>query len=134
MEYRLERFEKHDDARGHLVVFLGCSELDESCKLFGQIYFVTFDGMGVIRGNHYHKKWREWFGVVSGRLQVLLKDVNTGETVELLLDGDAADYIRLEIGPYVAHAFKSVTPSATLLNYADSEWSQEDSIPYGLME
>lgn len=133
MDYKLEHFKKHNDARGQLVVFLGSSDLAQTYKQFGQIYFVTFAEIGIVRGNHYHKQWREWFGVVSGQLHVVLRDVNTDETAELFLDGDSDEYTRLEIGPYIAHAFKSITPKAALLNYSNAEWSSEDSIPCELV-
>ncbi len=132
MDYSIEKFEKHNDLRGQLVVFLKNSNLSASMKEFGQIYFVTFDGRGVVRGNHYHKRWREWFGVVSGKLSVELMDLSTGETVSLVLDGDSDDYIRLEIGPNIVHAFCSLTPMASLLNYTDTEWAPLDTFSYEL--
>jgi dTDP-4-dehydrorhamnose 3,5-epimerase-like enzyme len=134
MDYRIDRFEKHNDARGQLVVFLKNRDLAPGVREFGQIYFVTFEAPGVVRGNHFHKRWREWFGVVSGKLQVRLQDVATGECVELLLDGDSSDYVRLEVGPSIAHAFKNVSPTAALLNYTDIEWSPHDTFHHGLLE
>jgi len=134
MDYKILEFEKHNDERGQLVVFLRNSQLAESQKEFGQIYFVTFEKAGVVRGNHYHKKWREWFGVVAGRLEVVLKDVGTGDQVKLILDAaDEKKYIRLEIGPGIAHAFRSLSDYAALINYGDKEWSADDSIRYNLI-
>lgn len=134
LDYSVEKFEKHNDARGQLVVFLKNRNLSPSLKAFGQIYFVTFEGHGVIRGNHYHKRWREWFGVVNGQLSVDLMDVTTLETASLKLDGDSEDYTRLEIGPNIVHAFRSLTATASLLNYTNSEWSPDDTFPYELMK
>ena len=111
MDYKIESFEKFNDKRGQLVVFLRNRNLDKKFKNFGQIYFVTFDKKGVIRGNHYHKTFREWFGVISGKLQVVLIDVKTGKKKEMILDGDSKKYVRLEIGPNVVHAFKSISKS-----------------------
>ncbi len=130
MDYRIEKVEKHVDRRGDLVVFLRTSELAVSRRRFGQIYFITFKGKGVVRGNHFHKKWREWFGVVHGTVQAELEDVRTGERVSLKLSSRHPLYTRLEIGPYVAHAFKSLTPTASLLNYGDKEWSAKDRFPH----
>lgn len=134
MDYKIEYFEKFNDKRGQLVVFLRNIDLDKKYKEFGQIYFVTFDKENAIRGNHYHKKWREWFGVVSGKLQVKLMDVKTKEIKRLVLNANSNKYIRLEIGPNIVHAFKSMTPSAALLNYTDKEWSAEDTFPYEIMK
>ncbi len=130
MEYRIEKLQKFTDKRGDLVVFLKNVELDERRKRFGQIYFITFDGKGVVRGNHYHKKWREWFGIVNGVVEAKLQDVRTGECVTLTLSAEHSYYTRLATSPYVAHAFKSITRSASLLNYADAEWEDGDRYPH----
>lgn len=133
MDYKLEEFQKFSDNRGDLIVFLKESELDSTKKKFGQIYFVTFNKKGTIRGNHYHKKWHEWFGIVAGKVEVTLKDVHKDQKISFILDADHDKYVRLKIGPNVVHAFRSLTDYAALLNYADSEWYAEDSVPYQLI-
>lgn len=127
MDYKIKKFEKHNDYRGDLVVFLKKGELKKNLQSFGQIYFVTFKKKGAVRGNHYHKKWREWFGIISGKLEVCLQDVRTGETAKINLDATSNKYIRLEIGPFIAHSFKSLTKYASMINYANREWSAEDT-------
>lgn len=126
MDYKVNVFKKISDKRGDLVVFLGNKNLPESAKQFGQIYFVTFSKKGVVRGNHYHKKWREWFGLIKGKIEVALRDVNTGELKKIVLDAESDEYIRLEVGPYVTHAFKCLSKNAQLLNYANGEWEASD--------
>lgn len=128
MDYRIEHFEKFNDKRGQLVVFLRNRDLEKKLKEFGQIYFVTFEEKGVIRANHYHRKIREWFGVVDGRVKVVLMDVKTKQKKEMILDGDSKKYLRLEIGPNVAHGFKSLSKHVSLVNYTDIEWSSSDVI------
>jgi dTDP-4-dehydrorhamnose 3,5-epimerase-like enzyme len=132
MDYKIEKFDKYTDNRGDLIVFLRESNLEEKHKKFGQIYFVTFDKKGVIRGDHYHKKWREWFGIVAGRVEVVLEDIRTKERKKFILNADYKSYIRLEVGPYIAHSFKSTTTYAALLNYTDKEWSPNDTFVYKL--
>ena len=126
MDYKIENFKKFRDKRGQLVVFLKNSDLDIKSKEFGQIYFVTFEKKDVVRGNHYHKGMREWFGVVSGRVKVVLIDVKTKERKEMVLNGNSKKYIRLEIGPNIAHGFKSLSGFVSLLNYTDKEWRASD--------
>lgn len=130
MNYKIEKYKKFDDDRGSLIVFLKESELDKKKKKFGQIYFVTFTKKGVVRGNHYHKKWHEWFGIVAGKLEVTLVDVKTKEKVVFILDANHGNYVRLEISPYIAHSFKSLTKYSALLNYANGEWSKKDDFDY----
>ena len=134
MDYKIDFIEKHDDQRGHLVVFLKNMDLRDNFKNFGQIYFVTFDKKNVVRGNHYHKKWREWFGVVTGKVEVVLKDVKTGEVKKLIIDSRADKYSRLEIGPNIAHAFRNLSDEASLLNYTDTEWSPDDTFSEELIK
>lgn len=126
MDFRIEYFEKFDDKRGQLVVFLRRRDVPIKLRKFGQIYFVTFKKRGVVRGNHYHKRLREWFGVVEGKLEVHLKDIRTNEVKRIVLNSDNKKYLRLEIGPNVAHAFKNLSSTASLLNYTDKEWSPDD--------
>lgn len=127
MDFKTASFKRYKDDRGSLIVFLRESDLDDAKKKFGQIYFVTFSKKGVIRGNHYHKKWHEWFGVISGRVKVVLEDVRTGKRKEIVLSAKKNQYTRLETGPYIAHAIQSLSNTASLLSYADGEWSGEDT-------
>ena len=126
MDYKVNVFKKITDKRGDLVVFLGKSHLPDSAKHFGQIYFVTFNKKGIVRGNHYHKKWREWFGLIEGKIKVKLRDVKTNEQKEMTLSADTDEYVRLEVGPYVTHAFRCISNKAQLLNYATDEWEASD--------
>lgn len=134
MDYKIDYIESHDDFRGKLVVFLKNNDLNKEYKEFGQIYFVTFDKAGVVRGNHYHKEWREWFGVVTGKVEVVLKDIKTGKIEKFILDSKADKYSRLEIGPNIAHSFKNLSDEASLLNYTDTEWSPNDTFSEELLK
>lgn len=128
MDMQIHKIELHNDKRGELMVFLTNSSFVKKDRKFGQIYLITFAKKGVIRGNHYHKKWREWFTVVHGRLELFLKDIKTGETQKMILN-NKNQHIGIEIGPYIAHTFRSLSTSATLLNYASHKWSKYDCIP-----
>lgn len=133
MQYKLEKFGKFSDERGDLIVFLKKTELPRSKSIFGQIYFVTFNKKNIVRGNHYHKKWSEWFGIVQGKVLVVLRDMKTSEQTSFILDSEDNEYVRLMVGPNIAHSFKSISDYASLLNYADDEWSSEDTFTHILM-
>ncbi|MEK7502630.1 MAG: WxcM-like domain-containing protein [Patescibacteria group bacterium] len=126
MDYKIEHFEKFNDQRGELVVFLRNRSLKRKYKEFGQIYFVTFNKKGVIRANHYHRQMREWFGVIKGKVRVALVDIKTKESKNFTLDGNSKKYVRLEIGPGVVHGFKSISDEVSLLNYTNKEWLAKD--------
>jgi dTDP-4-dehydrorhamnose 3,5-epimerase-like enzyme len=133
MDYKIAHITPIQDQRGELIVFLHAGELAPTHTAFGQIYFVTFSQEDAVRGNHYHKKFREWFGVVSGCCTVILEDITTKERKTLVLDAKEDRYTRLEIGPNVAHTFQSKSPNTVLLNYIDQQWKPGDTFPYKLI-
>lgn len=122
MFYKLDQCIKHVDGRGHLIEFLRRSDLGEIPADLGQIYFVTFDTPGQVRGNHYHENAFEVFGIVSGVLEVVLEDVRSHERFEVQLNSDDHLFTRLTIGPYVAHAFRNTSQRAILLNYSSEQY------------
>lgn len=131
--FKITKFKSYSDPRGKLIVFLQESELKNAKKRFGQIYFVTFKKKGVVRGNHYHKHWHEWFGIVEGKVKVIIEDVRTKKRKQITLSADRDKYVRIETGPYIAHAIVSLTKYASLLSYADGEWSEDDTHFYKLI-
>jgi len=136
MDYEIELLIKHKDKRGYLVEFLKNSELNGLNKNFGQIYFVTFSNKGVIRGNHYHENLEESFGVIQGSLEVIIEDVVTKERKSFTLHSSTTEFVRLTIGKGMAHAFKSLTDSAILLDYVNKQYDPgcTDRNPYILMQ
>ncbi len=133
MNFKISRFKTLQDSRGKLIVFLRAKELKNAKRKFGQIYFVTFAKKGAVRGNHYHKRWYEWFGIVEGRVKVVVEDIRTKKRESVILDAKKDKYVRLSTGPYVAHAIQSLTNYASLVSYADAEWSQNDTYDYKLV-
>lgn len=136
MKYDLEQCVKHTDSRGYLVEFLRRDEIKEDLLRFGQIYFVTFEQPQQVRGNHFHTRGFEWFGVAQGTLEVILEDVRTKERVEFELRSDDKMFHRLTIGPYIAHAFRNITPTAVLIDYTSEQFDRNDPDrnPYILFE
>lgn len=136
MNFEILHLTKHADQRGYLVEFLKKKELNDINKGFGQIYFVTFNKKDIIRGNHYHTETEEWFGVVFGSVLVILEDVETKERKSFTLHYSENEFVRLRIGKGIAHAFKSLSDSAILLDYANKEYDPNytDRHPYILMK
>lgn len=54
----------------------------------------------------------------------------------MILDFEDKKFVRLSIGPYVAHAFKNFTPTALLLDYTNKVYDPQDtnSYPYILIK
>ena len=136
MNYELVHCVKHSDQRGFLVEFLKEPELSPHLKKFGQVYVATFEHPGQIRGNHYHTRFEEWFGVVAGVLKVVLEDIKTKERISFVLSAEDKTFPRLHIGTYIAHAFINLSEKAVLLDYTNSVYDPEnhDRNPYILAQ
>lgn len=112
------------DERGWLLKVLMRHHLPEEKREFGEIY-VTAARPGEVKGNHYHRRTREWFCVVCGQGQLVTKNVATGETAEFILSVDEPHTI--EVSPNVAHAVKNVGQDLmVLLAYADEPYDPDD--------
>lgn len=58
-----------------------------------------------VRGNHYHKETTELFFIVSGEIEVVIDDLNSGKHLELSFrKGDV-----FIIEPYEVHTFRTTT-------------------------
>lgn len=116
MFYKKVRRPKHADERGFLAEFLTRSELKENSP-FGHIYFVTFAKKGIVRGNHYHKKKEEYFGIAYGKVRLIIEDIKTKERKEFILSSDDPEFVRIKLGPKIAHVVESLSDNAVLIDY-----------------
>jgi len=63
-----------------------------------------------VRGNHYHKETRELFFIISGEIDVVIDDLNSGKHLEVLVSkGDV-----FIIEPYELHTFHTRTDAQWL--------------------
>ncbi len=131
MDYRLVKVQKFQDKRGYLSEFLTRREVGANAR-FGHIYFVTFVSLGVVRGNHYHTRKKEFFGVALGKVEITIEDIKTKERKVFTFNADDPEFIRLEIGPNIAHAVKSLSANAVLIDYFTSPYNAKhpDSFKY----
>lgn len=125
MDIKITKIKKIKDSRGDLIVYLKKEAL-KNYKHFGQIYLVTFSKKGVVRANHYHKKTREWIGIISGKLSVELTDIKTGNIKKIILDSKSKIFLRLEVGQLINHKLTSLSQNAIIVSYSDKEWSVDD--------
>jgi len=98
---------------------------------FRQIVYWDIDSprTGVDRGHHYHLKKSDRLYVISGEVELLLEDPQTGEKNKAhLKTGD-----RVLIAPGVAHAVRSLT-YAQVLEYAPAPYDPADTYPYKLTQ
>lgn len=88
----------HADPRGRFVEML-------KTKDAGQFSFFTAHP-GITRGGHYHHTKNEKFLVIQGKARFGFRHIVTGETYELLTDGDKPEVV--ETVPGWSHDIKNI--------------------------
>jgi len=111
------------EERGELVLLADGEEIRHIT------FFTLNPGPGFFRGGHYHRNKTEKFYVVSGRLRILLKDVESGEADVI----EVAAGQRVTILPLCAHKFQAVMPSH-VIEYYDVPYDPEDDIRFHSFE
>ena len=97
-------------------------------KEFGQIY-VTTANPGQIKGNHYHKRKVEWFCVIKGEGELVLKDKITGER-EIIKIGDSNKVV-VKIPANISHAVRNIgRDTLILLAYITEPYNEQDPDTY----
>jgi len=77
------------------------------------------------RGHHYHERRIEQIYVLTGALELLLKDIENSDIKKMIIKvGD-----RVTISPKVAHAYRSLMYSQ-VLEYSPEPYDPIDTYPY----
>jgi len=100
-------------------------------EAFRQIVYWDIDSArtGVDRGHHYHRKKTDRMYVISGEVELLLEDPQTGAQERVILR--AGD--RVQILPGVAHAIRSRIRSQ-VLEYSPDPYDPADTYPHRVGE
>lgn len=117
----------HKDERGWLAEIFRPEFIGS--KKFGQVTMTTAYP-GIVKANHYHTKKEEWYCVIKGKMKLVLKDMKTKETEELILSGEELKIFK--ISPNIAHGFKNIGDEMLyLLYYIDTPFNpkEPDTIP-----
>lgn len=69
-------------------------------------FLISFSRPGAIRGNHYHKRKREWFSILQGRIKLYLEDVRTKEKKTYIVSAKKLEFVEME--PFIAHTVENV--------------------------
>jgi len=122
-DIEITELKKKSDERGWLIEVLRGDALSRENK-FGQI-FVSVAPPGKVRGNHYHHRKIEWFCVPTGTGLLLLKDLDSGEEIEVVMGEN--DPKTVKITPGVVHAIKNTgDKDMVLLVYVDEPFDPAD--------
>jgi len=127
MKVNIKKLIVKKDDRGWLAEIIRQEDVNSK---FGQI-LITTALPGKIKGNHYHKRKKEWYCVIKGKGLLRLKDLKTGKVKDLILDSD--DLKLVEIPLNVVHAIRNVgSQELYLLAYVSESFDLQDPDTYYL--
>ena len=119
--FKVIRLDVKNDERGWLAEILRREELGDRCE-FGQ-FLVTTARPGVIKGNHYHERKREWFCVIKGKGKLVLE--GDGFREEIVMGEE--NMVTVAVPPGVAHALVNVGDEMLYaLIYTDEPFDPDD--------
>lgn len=122
MKIKTKKLEVKTDERGWFVEILRGDEIPK--KEFGQIYLTTAKP-GVVKGNHYHTRKTDWFCVVKGKGELVLKNNKTGKIKKIIMG--EGNLVTVKIPPNITHAIKNIGKKMLyLLGYIDEPYNPED--------
>jgi len=124
MNIKIKEIEKKSDERGWLFEFLHMDEVDRKT---GQFYTYSIKP-GFVRGNHYHARKNECFGIVKGKVTIILQDLKTKEKKDVILE-DGKDKTKILFVPKnIIHAIKNTgKEEAIMIAYIDEIFNSEDA-------
>jgi dTDP-4-dehydrorhamnose 3,5-epimerase-like enzyme len=116
---------KIEDSRGWFLKSITGTEKGLP-SFTGEIYTVYSEG-GASRGGHYHEKASEWFTLLSGTSELKLKDIQTNESISILISADEPSTIL--VPPNIAHRFDAIDNKPfLLLAYTNILYNPDDTI------
>lgn len=127
MKLNIKKLTVKKDDRGWLAEIIRTEDVNDK---FGQI-LVTTALPGKVKGNHYHKRKKEWYCVIRGKGLLRLKNPKNGETKDLILD--ARELTLVEMPLNIAHAIKNIGDEELfLLAYVSESFNEKDPDTYYL--
>jgi mannose-6-phosphate isomerase-like protein (cupin superfamily) len=101
--------------------------LNRTGEAFKNLVYWELDSTktGQERGHHYHEKKTERFYVLTGELELSVKELSSYSSKKLIVRAGN----RLTIAPRVAHAFRSLM-YAQVLEYSPDLYDPTDTYPF----
>jgi quercetin dioxygenase-like cupin family protein len=101
--------------------------LNRKNEAYRHLVYWDLDQTGQERGHHYHQRKTENVYILSGEMDLLVEDLESGSKETILVQ--AGD--RLTIRPHLAHAYRSRKYSQ-VLEYSPETYDAADTVPYKL--
>lgn len=123
---KTKKLEVKKDGRGWLAELIRVE--DVSNPLFGHL-LVTVAKPGIIKGNHYHRRKREWYIVLKGKGLLKVWNKDGSEKKQMILD--ERDLKLVEIPTNYFHTIKNIgKEDLYLLSYLNESFNPEDPDTY----
>ena len=114
------KLHSHKDHRGELLSNLN-KDLGENVRHF----FIATINPGKSRGNHYHKRKKEWFIILGGKAKIILTNVETKKTKEYPIASE--DSLVYEMDVNTIHTIKNISKTPiTLIALVNEFFDKED--------
>lgn len=121
--------EKHSREDGFLCELISSKYNDSPFSCFHSYLVVIRPDK--IRAMHYHKQKQEWLALTSGKIKLVLENINTKERSEIKMDIEAEKYKIIHIPSFFAHAIKNIGSSnASIVIFTEKSDNLEDTIDY----
>lgn len=123
---KIKKCDYFEDERGWLLKVIQKEDL--MGQNFGEVYITTAHP-GIIKANHYHMDTDEWFCIIKGTAKLVLEDIESGETKEIILGTERFRIIK--VPKKIAHAVKNIGDDLMyLLAIADQPYDNDDPDTY----
>jgi dTDP-4-dehydrorhamnose 3,5-epimerase-like enzyme len=133
MDYKELSRQKHIREDGWLSELVSMNYEDEPFNCL-HTYVVSVNP-GKIRANHYHKHKEEWIAAVAGKITLYLKDIESGEFEEIVLDTSDCSLSIIYIPPLIAHAvYNDTKNAASLIVFSKTPEDKNDTIPFEVLK
>ncbi|NCO44718.1 hypothetical protein GW888_01435 [Candidatus Wolfebacteria bacterium] len=84
-----KKLEIKQDERGKLIEIFKIPDV-------GQVFYSTTKP-GVVRGNHYHTRKKEYFCLIEGKGLIKLRNRETGEIKEIEVSGENPEIVEMPV-------------------------------------
>ena len=129
MNYKELKREKYCREDGWLSEIFSVSHKDSPFDCFHS-YIVTI-AQNCHRAMHYHQMKEEWLALASGRIKIILEDINTKERQVKILEENSKDYSIIYIPPKIAHVVKNIwMKDASIIVFSKTAEIPGDTIFY----
>lgn len=129
MELKKLMREKHYREDGWLAEIFSMNHPDSPFDCFHS-YIVNI-APNSVRAMHYHKQKKEWMALASGRIEIVLEDIDTKDRLEKILDENSEKYSIIFVPPMIAHVVKNIgNRNASLIVFSQTAEIPDDTIHY----